>query len=96
MQDVMDLLLSKGFSLQLKHEEKEVHNGFVTLFHANGEKLAHSPKMQIMFMSNREQLVASFVDECIESFQNIENCGSDALSYAGDAKSGHETDTLRV
>lgn len=69
MQDVLDLLLLKGFSLQLKHEEKEGNNGFVTLFDANGEKLAHSPKIQILFKSNREQLVTSFVDECIESYQ---------------------------
>jgi hypothetical protein len=71
MQDVLDLLLLKGFSLQLKHEEKETHNGFVTLFDENGVKLAHSPKIQIMFMSNREQMVESFVNEGIESYHRL-------------------------
>ena len=70
MQDVLDLLLLKGFSLQLKHEEKEIHNGFVTLFDSHGTKLAHSPKIQILYNSNRVKLVSSFVNECVESYQN--------------------------
>ena len=65
---MLDLLLLKGFSLQLKHEEAEVQNGFVTVFDVNGKKLAHAPKIQLLFRGNRDQLVASFVDECLASF----------------------------
>jgi hypothetical protein len=70
MQDVLDLLLSKGFSLQLRHEEKEVHNGFVTLLDENEVQLAHAPKIQIMFPSHRERMVESFVNEAIEAYHD--------------------------
>ena len=71
MQDVLDLLLSRGFSLQLKHEEEEVQNGFVTLLSENGDKLAHSPKLQLMFLSNRESVVEKFVDEGMKAYQDL-------------------------
>lgn len=79
MQDVLECLLSRGFSLQLLHEQDEVQNGFVTLIHSSGQRLAHAPKIQIMFRGNRQGLVEGFVDECLRNYQKIvqEDVGAD-------------------
>mmetsp|Transcript_23827 Transcript_23827/g.40561 ORF Transcript_23827/g.40561 Transcript_23827/m.40561 type:complete len:94 (+) Transcript_23827:232-513(+) len=82
MQDVLDLLLLKGFSLQLKHEEEEVHNGFVTLLDENNVKLAHAPKMQIMFPSHREQMVETFVNEGITAYYSLREANSGPVNVS--------------
>jgi 5-enolpyruvylshikimate-3-phosphate synthase len=90
MQDVLDLLLSKGFSLQLRHEEKEVHNGFVTLLDENEVQLAHAPKIQIMFPSHRERMVESFVNEAIEAYHDHR------LTVAGSCVETVEVETVET
>lgn len=83
MQDVLELLLSRGFSLQLQHEQDEIQNGFVTLMHSSGQRLAHAPKIQILFRGDRKELVEEFVDECILNFQKI----CEGVSAAGEGLS---------
>lgn len=69
-EDLVQALFNKGYSVQLKHDDSETANGFMTVLTEDGIKLAHSPSFQNMF-NKREELVQNFVDEILESIRDL-------------------------
>jgi signal transduction histidine kinase len=71
MEDILQALIDAKFSVDLKHDNKESRNGYVTVYDSQGIEVVHSSGLQNV-TRKRSEAIAEFVDEVIQIFSKRE------------------------